>query len=779
MGWIRVTDDEPDRRPTDGLKLVAAGVSTVVVGVWAQSQSAVDVSLFRVINDSANNFNGAARAFYALGSIWFALAVTVVLLLTRHARVALQVGVAGAASWGVALLVNDLLGTHTINGLHVNVRYGDGPTYPAANVALITAVVLALSPFAVRVLRRIGFVLILCVALASLYLGAAYPSDVLGGLFLGLTVVALIRVVVGSPGGKPTLAEVRDALTDLGYEVAAVTRSPLSIARATVADVLLTSGEALRVEAFGRDQRDGQIAAKLWHWLMFHEPGLPVFGSRLQQVEHVGYVLMLAERAGLCTPKLVKTGVGGSNAAVLVTEPPHGTRLSAVDSDLTDEQLGAIWRTVDGLHAVGISHGNLDPDRILVGSDGVAAVDELSAADATGNPFWINRDDAAVIVETALRVGNERAVKAAIDALGKDRVGEIVPIVQPAALPEGAARGEKHLGKALKTLRTDLASAAGVEDVQPLKIRRLDWANIGILIGVLVALAIAIPSLEGMNWHSVKSEFENATWGWALLAFVLYPLVPMAWATALMGCVNADIPFVPTALTQLACTFLNLITPNGIGGTALQIDYLRKQGVPVASGGSAMVLSTGVGGAIQMALFLIAAAITATAVDTGSSSDSAGSTTLIAIAVVAALIGIVLMVPKIRGKVVPAVKRAATDIWAVVRNPKKASQLVGGDTAGNLIYPALLGLCLLAFHQHLDFAQLVVVQVGAGMVGNVAPVPGGIGVQEAALTGGLTAFGIASAPALAAVIVFRAITFAIPPVFGFFTLRWLRAKGYA
>ena len=101
-----------------------------------------------------------------------------------------------------------------------------------------------------------------------------------------------------------------------------------------------------------------------------------------------------------------------------------------------------------------------------------------------------------------------------------------------------------------------------------------------------------------------------------------------------------------------------------------------------------------------------------------------------------------LRIPKVRGKVVPAVKRAATDIWAVLRNPKKAMQLFGGDLAGNLVYPFLLGLCLLAFGAHLDFAQLVVVQVGAGMLGNVAPVPGGIGVQEAALTAGLTAFGI-------------------------------------
>jgi uncharacterized membrane protein YbhN (UPF0104 family) len=189
-----------------------------------------------------------------------------------------------------------------------------------------------------------------------------------------------------------------------------------------------------------------------------------------------------------------------------------------------------------------------------------------------------------------------------------------------------------------------------------------------------------------------------------------------------------------------------------------------------------MVLSTGVGGAIQMALFLGAAAITATSVE---SSDSGGSVSLGAIAVVAALVGIVLFIPKIRGKVVPAAKRAASDIWAVLRNPRKGAQLFGGDLAGNLIYPALLGLCLLAFGESLNFAQLIVVQVGAGMLGNVAPVPGGIGVQEAALTAGLTTFGIDPNTALATVLVFRAITFALPPVFGFFTLQYLRRTGYA
>ena len=116
-------------------------------------------------------------------------------------------------------------------------------------------------------------------------------------------------------------------------------------------------------------------------------------------------------------------------------------------------------------------------------------------------------------------------------------------------------------------------------------------------------------------------------------------------------------------------------------------------------------------------------------------------------------------------------KRAAQDAWAVLRNPTKALQLVGGNVLGTLLYPIILGLCLLAFGHHLGFAQLVVVQIGAGILGAVAPVPGGIGVQEAALTAGLTSFGVPSAPALAAVLMFRAIVCYLPPIAGFFTLR--------
>ena len=778
MAWVRTISEPPQRRTVDLAKFAATVALLVLVGIYAQAQTEIDVSFFGPLNQLTDSLESLFRVGYELGSPWALLVVVVALLVFRQWAVALRAGLAAAAAWGVAVLLQEVLGLHAVHGLGVDVKVGDGPMFPSVNVAIATALLCATSAYLVRPLRRIGAVIVLFVAVSAMYLGAALPSDVLGGLLLGYSAALLVALIAGTTSGKPSLSEVRDALVDLGFAPTSLVLSRAGIGDAAVFDVELESGDAVRVDTYGRDQRETQVAARIWHRAMYKEPGTSVFGTRVQHLEHVGYAMLLARQAGVQVPELVTTGVGGADAALLVTRPPTGTRLADLsDHEITDTILHDTWTALEQLHAAGVTHGSLDLQHVVVTDDGIA-LDDLAAAGVHGDSYWVTRDRVALLVGTAIAVGHERAITAAIDVLGKDDAGALIPMVQPAALPGEVGRDVDHLSKDLKALRAFLAQATGADDSPPLQIKRLTAANIGILAGVLLALCIAIPSLEGIDWDTLQDEFASATWGWAVLALALYPLVPTSWASALMGCVNTDLRFVPTVLVQLACSFLNLITPNGIGGTALQLDYLHKQGVPLASGGSAMVLSTGVGGAIQIVLFLLAATVTATSTD-AYDLGGGGSGSLWAIAIIAAVIGIVLLVPKIRGKVVPAVTRAAKDIWTVLRNPRKALLLFGGDTAGNLIYPALLGLCLLAFHGRLDFAQLVVVQIGAGMLGNIAPVPGGIGVQEAALTAGLTGFGIDANTALATVIVFRGITFALPPVFGFVTLRWLRKVGYA
>ena len=487
------------RRPSDIAMLVVASVLALLAGLWAQTDSTVNVNLFRTFNDLSGNMEGLAKGIYALGSIWAVVAVTVVLLLTRQVRVALHGAIAGAGAWSLALLLNAILGVQSINGLSVNVRIGDGPAYPVANVAAITALAFGLGPYVVRPLRRVFAVVIVLVSFAAMYLGAGFPADVLGGLFVGFAVAALVRVALGAPEGSPSVAEVRSALTDLGYEVKSITPADERIARASVMDVQLESGERLRVDAFGRDQRDAHVAAKLWHKAMYHDPGLPVFGSRLQQVEHIGFTLVLAERANIPAARLVRTGVGGSDSdAVLVTAPPDGTPIASLAPELvTDETLAAAWHELDQLHHVGISHGNLDGLRVLVDAHGAIAFDDFSAAVTTGEQYWRDRDDAALLALTAQLVGDERAITAMVETLGKERAGEVIPVVQPAALPPGLTKGAKHQSKTLKSLRDDLATATGAEDVPPLKIKRLSLVNVGMLAGILLAARDRDPEPRG------------------------------------------------------------------------------------------------------------------------------------------------------------------------------------------------------------------------------------------------------------------------------------------
>ena len=66
----------------------------------------------------------------------------------------------------------------------------------------------------------------------------------------------------------------------------------------------------------------------------------------------------------------------------------------------------------------------------------------------------------------------------------------------------------------------------------------------------------------------------------------------------------------------------------------------------------------------------------------------------------------------------------------------------------------------------------------AGILGGVAPSPGGMGVVEAGLILGLTAAGVAEADATAAVFIQRLFTSYLPPIWGWASLVWMRKRDY-
>ena len=106
------------------------------------------------------------------------------------------------------------------------------------------------------------------------------------------------------------------------------------------------------------------------------------------------------------------------------------------------------------------------------------------------------------------------------------------------------------------------------------------------------------------------------------------------------------------------------------------------------------------------------------------------------------------------------------------------ANLFGGNLANQLLFAMVLGMCLRAFGGELDLATLLTIYVASALFGGLMPVPGGVGVMEAALTAGLVAGGIATTTAAATAMLFRAVTFYLPPLWGSVSMRWLRRHEY-
>jgi uncharacterized protein (TIRG00374 family) len=71
-----------------------------------------------------------------------------------------------------------------------------------------------------------------------------------------------------------------------------------------------------------------------------------------------------------------------------------------------------------------------------------------------------------------------------------------------------------------------------------------------------------------------------------------------------------------------------------------------------------------------------------------------------------------------------------------------------------------------------------VVAVATDLLGGFVPIPGGVGVAEAVMTGFLVALGVDQSAAFAATVAYRVITFYLPAFEGLFAMRWLERNEY-
>ena len=276
---------------------------------------------------------------------------------------------------------------------------------------------------------------------------------------------------------------------------------------------------------------------------------------------------------------------------------------------------------------------------------------------------------------------------------------------------------------------------------------------------------------------------RDASWGWIAAGFVLAQTPRLTQSLSTLGSVPARIPFLPVYAMQLATGYLNLALPSNLARMAINIRFFQRHGVPPATAVTAGMIDSFVSTVMQAILLAALLLFSEASLDLGLDTPS-GPPTRALLAVVAigvGLVAVVVLVRRLRRAISERVRRWWPDVretLAALRAGNKLGLLLGGSLATELLFAVSLGIFANAFGYDISLADLLLINISVSLLATFVPVPGGIGVTEFGLTVGLTAAGMQEEAALAAVVLYRLATFYVPPVWGFFAMRWLQRNAH-
>jgi hypothetical protein len=439
--------------------------------------------------------------FVAVGgtSVFLGVSALVCALAGRWALIARLILAAGVAAAGCVAVARGL-----------GVGQGSAPPLVAATFA---GALLVIRTLAVPV-RAWSWAVVLAGTGAEVVVAGLVPAGALAAAGLGTLTGALAQLAFGTSYGSVAPVNVADLAGKLGVTARDVCPAPYAptwgVARFTAVD---GEGRPLDIDIYGRDAPEGQLLSRLWRFVWIRHSALDL---RLRRADHAGHAagLMLWARAlDVGAPAVIAARrAGPAGDVVLVTRPPAGRPLSDLTADAVgDADICAAWRSLQRLDAAGIAVNAVRADTLVVGTGHRVAFTEFACGEAMAGPGARRGDAASLLIATALVAGPRRAVAAAADAIGRDRVIELLPLIQPQAMPSRPGwRAPPHLKKDLAALRKEAAAYLGIDPVEPVPLARVRPSQLVMLAATFVVHVPPrghCPGARGHGGHGGQLHF--------------------------------------------------------------------------------------------------------------------------------------------------------------------------------------------------------------------------------------------------------------------------------
>ena len=179
----------------------------------------------------------------------------------------------------------------------------------------------------------------------------------------------------------------------------------------------------------------------------------------------------------------------------------------------------------------------LDPDgRAWLIDFGFA---ELAATDA-----MLDEDAAELLSSTYTKVGAERAVAAAVEALGPDPVAAALRYVQPAALSTATRKAVNALPGKGKPLQAEILRATGIPEPDYVQVERVSARRVAIWLFTGVAVYFLIHQLSDVSL--LTERIRGADWRWLPAIVAMSVLSYVAATMSAIGSVPDQLPPWPT-----------------------------------------------------------------------------------------------------------------------------------------------------------------------------------------------------------------------------------------
>lgn len=778
--YLVAEDEQPRVRRASDLTTLVLGAVLVGWGIVPHVQAGASEQEVSTVAAALPTWVVSGLQLVNTLALVYALTVVAVLAHTRRRSALRDVAAAGALALLITLACMAAFDQLWPALLPEYVTGGAPPQFPVLRVATVAAVLLAASPHLARPVRHLGWVLVLLTGAAAPVLGFGQPSGAIGALGIGMVCAGGVLLVFGSPRGYPTVASVAEALTDLGLSLTDIRVDPDQSWGVRRMVAVTSDAEPVEIKAFGRDATDSQLAAKVWRAIAYRGEGGSLSFSRLQAAEHEALVTVLAGRAGVQVPEVLAAASTSGEVAILAAGR-RGVRLDSCDPDtVPDHELVGLWKDVVRLHDAGITHGALAPDVVRRDHLGLVITD-FSAGSLRVRERDAQLDVARLLFGLARLVGADRAVTTAHEALGDERLGAALAYLQAPALTSRERRHARITARELKDLRARVVEATGVPAPQPVKLRRVGPRDLLTMVVLLLFLGAMVPILAGVDYAELWAELQNASWWVVLSALALGQIAFVPQAASTMFAVGRSLPLRPTTILQSAIAFISFAIPGVAGRVTMNAAFLHKQGVTptvaVTQGGI-----DGLSGFIaQIVILVVAFATGAVSFEVSDTSLSAVDWRLVlAILLLLAVVALVAVwkVRTLHERVVPVLESAWGELAELVKSPSRTLGLFGTQLVIQLLWGLILWAALYAVGSRLSLIACLVVVVATSLFQGIVPVPGGIGVSEALMTGLLVPLGVPSDVAMAATVVWRVATFYLPATEGLFASRWLERHGY-